>query len=316
MKRRCRIAVLMGGVSNERSVSLKSGNAIAEALAREGHLVVPVDVTERNIDMLDAIRPDVAFLALHGEFGEDGQIQTLLEEKGIPYTGSGPEASRLGMDKLRSKRAFVMDAVPTPDYVVIDKRKGLGGVASLSAHLGYPLVCKPPCGGSSIDVEIVRSESQLFSALCRITGHVVLIERYARGREFTMGILDGEPLPITEIVPNQEFFNYYAKYSDEGTQYIMPVALLESVYRKAQDVALRAYRALGCEHIGRADFLYGYDGRFYVLEVNTIPGFTPRSLLPMAAAYAGVDFGELCARITQMALRDRPAVRRPERRTA
>lgn len=294
----------MGGVSNERKISLKSGKAVAGALAEKGHHVWPVDVTERSVDMLDAITPEVVFVALHGEFGEDGQVQSLLEQKGIPYTGSGPEASRLGMDKVASKRAFVKNSVPTPDYMVVERQVDVRRLVALSARLRYPLVCKPSEGGSSIGVRIVRSEAEFILALQQASCNHVLLERYVPGREFTMGILDGEPLPITEVVPKQEFFDYHAKYTDEGTDYITPVALLESIYRKAQDVALRAYKALGCRHLARVDFIHGYDGRLYVLEVNTIPGFTWRSLLPMAAAYAGMDFGELCQSIVEMALRD------------
>ena len=294
----------MGGVSNERNVSLKSGKAIAGALADAGHRVFPVDVTKRNIDVLDTIIPNVVFIALHGEFGEDGQVQRLLEQKRIPYTGSGPEASRLGMDKIASKRAFIRNSVPTADYVVIEKQEDVRPAVELSAGLDYPLVCKPQHGGSSIGICIVRSEAELARAIHQASCDRVLVERYVPGRELTMGILDDEPLPITEVVSRQEFFNYHAKYTDESTQYVTPVSLLESVYRRAEDVALRGYRALGCRHLARVDFIHGYDGKLYVLEVNTIPGFTSRSLVPMAAAYAGLDFGELCQRIVGMALRD------------
>jgi len=304
MGRKYKIAVLMGGVSNERTVSLKSGKAVAGALAEKGHQVFPVDVTERSVDMLDAIRPEVAFVALHGEFGEDGQVQSLLEQKKIPYTGSGPEASRTGMDKVATKRAFIKNSVPTPDYMVVRRGEDVRRVAALSERLRYPLVCKPPSGGSSIGVRIIRSEAEFILAFQEASCDHILLERYVTGRELTMGVLDGEPLPITEVVPKQEFFDYHAKYTDEETAYITPAPLLESVYIRAQDVALRAYEAIGCRHLARVDFIEGQDGQFYVLEVNTVPGFTSRSLLPMAAARTGLEFGDLCESIVEMALRD------------
>ena len=324
MQRRCRIAVLMGGVSNEREVSFKSGKAVATALKEAGHNVFPVEVNERNIDMLGPLAPDAVFIALHGEFGEDGGIQHLLEEKGIPYTGSRPQASRMGMDKVASKRAFIKNAVPTADYIVVEKSTELGRAVAQAAGIGYPLVCKPSKGGSSLGVSIVRSEKELVGALEKAfscprgqagdpPGHAsglsvaddcCLVESYAAGREFTVGIFDGEPLPLIEVLPQREFFDYEAKYTDQNTQYCIPVSLLESLYRKTQEVALRAYNSLGCRHMGRVDLIYGHDGKLYVLEINTIPGFTPRSLLPMAARYAGIEFGDLCSRIVELALRD------------
>jgi D-alanine-D-alanine ligase len=304
MARRYKIAVLMGGVSDERTVSLKSGKAVAGALAERGHQVAPVDVTERSVDMLDAIRPEAVFIALHGEFGEDGQVQSLLEQKKIPYTGSRPEASRTGMDKVATKRSFIKHSVPTPDYMVVQREEDVRRIAALSERLRYPLVCKPSCGGSSIGVSIVRSERQFILALQQASCSHILLERYVVGRELTMGVLDGEPLPITEVVPKQDFFDYHSKYTDEGTVYITPAPLLESVYARAQEVALRAYEAIGCRHLARVDLIHGNDGQLYVLEVNTIPGFTSRSLVPMAAAHVGLEFGELCEGIVEMALRD------------
>ena len=316
VQRKCRIAVLMGGVSNERPISFKSGAAVAAALSEAGHQVIPVDITARSLRPIETVAPDLAFNALHGEFGEDGQIQALLEQRGIPYTGSGPEASRMGMDKVASKRAFVCHAVPTADYVLLEGATRPSRGADLASQLGYPLVCKPACGGSSLGVSIVRSASQLAVAVelaaqaePASADRRVILERYVHGREFTVGILDGLPLPVVEICSRRGFFDYEAKYNDERTEYVVPVSLQETLYRNTQEAAVGAYRALGCRHLARVDMIYGFDGRLNVLEVNTIPGFTPRSLLPMAARYAGIEFGDLCGRMVAMALRDAAAAR-------
>ncbi|MBS3761986.1 MAG: D-alanine--D-alanine ligase [Planctomycetes bacterium] len=311
LKKELKIAVLMGGVSNERAVSFKSGRAIAKALEQRGHQVIPFDVRDRKLNGLQNINPDLAFIALHGKFGEDGGIQTLLEERGIPYTGSASEASRIGMDKLASKRAFVRNAVPTPDYTVLQPPVDQDEAEKLAANIGYPLVCKPTTGGSSIGVSIVRSEEDLAEAIAasrEASDHdpagPILLEQHIHGRELTVGILDGEPLPAIEIRSDRSFFDYDAKYKDENTHYILPVALLESIYRKTLDIAKRSWDALGCRHFARTDIIYGYDARLYVLEVNTIPGFTERSLLPMAASHAGYEFNDLCERIAEMAFHD------------
>jgi D-alanine-D-alanine ligase len=310
------VAVLMGGVSSERKVSLKSGKAVAEGLRAAGHEVAEWDVSERSLRRLGALAPDVAFVALHGEFGEDGQIQQMLDELAIPYTGSGPTASRLAMNKLASKRLFIRHAIPTPDYFAVGPTRDVDYAASRAAELGYPVVCKPSDSGSSIGVAIVRRPQRLAEglALARRESETVLVERCVRGREFTVGILEGEPLPMIELVVGGEFFDYHAKYEDERTSYLTHVSLLPTLYRKARGFCLRAYEALGCRHMARVDLMYGYDGRLYVLEVNTIPGFTPRSLLPMAAARVGISFPELCDRIVRAARRDADA--RSRRKTA
>ncbi len=299
-----KVAVLMGGVSAEREVSLKSGEAVLTALRRAGHEPVPYDVTDRALPGLAQIEPDVAFIALHGEFGEDGQVQQVLEAIGLPYTGSGPEASRLGMDKLATKRAFIRHAIPTPDYLALGPSDGTAA-AEAAARLGYPLVCKPARSGSSLGVTIVRGPARLAAALAdaRAHGPTVLLERYVPGREFTVGVLAGEALPMVELVVQGEFFDYEAKYADQATRYITPVALLPTLYRKACEAAVRACRAIGCRQMARVDLIYGYDGGLYLLEVNTIPGLTPRSLLPMAAAEAGISFPALCDRLAREALR-------------
>jgi D-alanine-D-alanine ligase len=222
------------------------------------------------------------------------------------------------MDKLATKRVFIRHAIPTPDYLALGPSDGAEAAEAVAGRLGYPLVCKPARSGSSLGVTIVRSPDGLGSALAdaRAHGHMVLLERYVRGREFTVGVLAGEALPMVELVVRGEFFDYEAKYVDEATRYVTPVALLPTLYRKAHEASLRACRAMGCEQMARVDLIYGYDGGLYLLEVNTIPGLTPRSLLPMAAAEAGISFPALCDRLVREALKGaRPASPR-RRKTA
>jgi D-alanine-D-alanine ligase len=301
-----KVAVLMGGLSNERDVSIKSGMAVVEGLREAGMTAVPFDVQDERLTGLQKAGADVAFLALHGAFGEDGAVQEMLEQMGLPYTGSGPEASYVGMDKAATKSAFVRHSIPTAGYFVARHGRKTSQVAHYARDLGYPLVCKPVCGGSSIGVSIVRGEADLDAALAQAWAEDdrAMLEMYVHGREMTVGVLEGRPLPMIELVSDREFFDFEAKYEDANTDYVTPVAMLPTIYRRATDAAVRAYHALRCRHMARVDLLYGHDGRLYVLEVNTIPGFTPRSLLPMAADHAGVGFPELCARIVRAALRD------------
>lgn len=301
-----KVAVLMGGFGGEREVSLKSGRAVASGLAEAGHQVVPYDVADPTLAGLQRLAPDAVFVALHGKFGEDGTVQQLLEQIGLPYTGSGPQASRLGMDKLAAKRIFVRHSVPTADYFSLAADCPAERAAARADEFGYPVVVKPACGGSSLGVTLVREPRRFGPAVeaARREGGPVLVERLIRGREFTVGVLEGRALPAIETVSAREFFDYEAKYRDERTHYRVPVALLHTVYRRMREAAVRAYEALGCRHMARVDMMYGWDGRLYTLEVNTIPGFTPRSLLPMAAKEAGIEFPRLCDRLVRAAVRD------------
>jgi D-alanine-D-alanine ligase len=312
MTHKYRVAVLMGGVGGERMVSLESGRCVAAALSSLGHDVVPYEVAEPALPGLRRLAPDVAFVALHGPFGEDGQVQKLLENMGLPYTGSDPVASRLGMNKLASKRLFVRHSVPTPDYVTVPGHEPAEAAARRALELGYPVVCKPVASGSSLGVSLVRTAREMPAALARARRHGdgVLVESWVRGRELTVAVLDGEPLPVVEVIPRGDMFDYEAKYEDEGTRYVTPVAMLPTVYRRTVEAGLRAYEAIGCRHMARVDLRYGYDGEIAVLEVNTIPGMTPRSLLPLAAAEAGLSFAELCEGLVKAALRDATAATR------
>ncbi len=307
-----RIAVLMGGVSNEREVSLKSGREVASALAMLGHEVIPLDLKERSIRAVESLRPDAAFLALHGEWGEDGGAQELLEGAGIPYTGSGPEASRLAFNKLASKRAFVRHSVGTPDYFVLEDPMQADQAARGARVLGWPVVCKPVRGGSSIGVSICHGADETKEGVAEAFRESkdpdkqfdpVLVERCVLGRELTVGVLNGKALPVVEIRSRRAFFDYEAKYEDKGTIYTLDVPIPRSLYARAQELGLQAYKALGCRHMGRTDMiLSARDGKLYALEVNTTPGFTPSSLLPMAVAAAGIGSPPLGARGVHCAL--------------
>ena len=313
MKRR--VAVLMGGVSKEREISLKSGKAVAQGLREQGHEVIEVDIDAEDIAPVEAVNPDVAFIALHGEFGEDGGIQGLLEDAAVPYTGSDPQASRAGMDKMASKCFFITHDVPTPPFRLVTTTKQWIHISEAADELGFPLVVKPLQQGSSLGVSIVQNKGAIavaFSGAFRF-GHQAMIERYIEGREFTVGILDDQALPIIELRTRQEFFNYEAKYVDAGTEFVTQPDLPLDVYRTLQEIALGAHHALGCRHLSRVDMLLESDGCPYVLEVNTIPGFTERSLLPLAAQEAGLPFPELCEHIMELALAGPPAPKAPKR---
>ena len=297
--KRLKIAVLMGGPSAERPVSLRSGAAVVNALTATGAKVVPVDVHETEFVMPTDV--DVAFIALHGTFGEDGTVQQMLEDAGIAYTGSGPEASACAFDKIAAKARFEAVGIPTPAYEVFDRvHCDLGRLV----RLGFPLVVKPSRQGSSVGVSIVHEEVDLEEA-CQIAWRHddhLLAEQFVAGRELTVGIFDGHALPVIEICPKHDFFTYEAKYTRGQTDYLVPAPLEKSVEARTKALALRTHDCLGCRDFSRVDLILAEDGKLFVLEVNTIPGFTETSLVPKAAHAAGVEFQELCARLVQMAL--------------
>lgn len=297
-----KIAVLAGGPSSEREISLRSGRAVHKALTEEGLDAIFLDVNSDIHDIIRSTSFDIAFLALHGKFGEDGTVQKILEEKRIPYTGSGPEASRLALDKIASKAIFVKERISTPRYAVAVNSDAGEGAADI---IGFPAVVKPQFEGSSIGLSIVKDKPSLRSAIKKAFGFggSVLIEEFINGRELTVGVLDDKPLPVVEIVPKNKVYDYSAKYDDPDTKYLVPAPISEEEARMAQDLAVRAHRALGCRSFSRVDIMLDNKGVLYVLEVNTIPGMTERSLLPKAAAAAGVSFGELCIKLLKDALR-------------
>ena len=304
MSKPLRVAVLMGGMSSEREVSLMSGKAIENALRSAGHSVRAVDVSDRELATLNGYVPDVAFIALHGYFGEDGGVQTVLERKGIPYTGSGVSASKLAMNKVASKEVFIEHGIPTPDYCAVTKSCTEEERAACIEGLGLPVVLKPVAEGSSVGISIVREMAQLPAALedsFQYADHL-LVERCIDGREITVGVLGQEALPVIELRTKRQFYDYQAKYVDDDTEYIVDPDLGEECTERVKATALRAHRALACTAFSRVDMMVDKEGKEYVLEINTIPGFTSHSLLPKAAAAAGIDFAGLCNRILELSV--------------
>ncbi|MGD2279079.1 MAG: D-alanine--D-alanine ligase, partial [Candidatus Omnitrophota bacterium] len=290
-----RIGVLAGGSSSEREVSLKSGRAVFDALQGLGLTALFIDVDEDDFaQKVGQAGIDTAFIALHGRFGEDGTVQRLLEEKNIVYTGSGPEASRLALDKVSSKTRFNEKNLPTPEYKVIKIHEKIS-----CNDVWYPCIVKPRSEGSSIGLSLVFSRDHLEDAVLRASlyGEDVIIERFIEGKEITVGIIEDRALPVVEIIPAKGHYDYDAKYSSVETRYIVPARISEDYTKSAQEIAVGAYTALGCEEFARVDMRLSNDGKLYILEVNTIPGLTERSLLPMAANAAGMDFPDLCVKI-------------------
>lgn len=300
------IDVLMGGVSSERDVSLNSGAAVAKALRERGHHVREIIVNDCTLNAMGDFQPDIVFIALHGRFGEDGGVQALLESRGVPYTGSGVVASKLAMDKAASKEIFVATGVPTPPYFCVTRSAPLRSHIVLAEKIGLPLVVKPVAEGSSAGVTIVRKMEDLAFALDKAFhyGTDALIEQYIPGREMTVGILDGRALPIIEIIPPGEMYDKDAKYHSEETKYLLDFDLDSTVYLAIQAACLKAHEALGCKVFSRVDLRLDPSNKFFILEVNTIPGFTSHSLLPKAAQKIGISFWDLCERIVEVSLRE------------
>ncbi len=298
------VAVLMGGISSERDVSLRSGKEISAALKKAGHTPIDIIVNDTKVDELNKHDIDVAFIALHGEFGEDGGVQGLLERKCIAYTGSGVTASELAMDKLESKCVFCFSKLPTPDYLEISGCDELKYDSDQMKSIGFPLIVKPASDGSSVGISISNNMEELrlsISEAYKYNGRVV-VEKFIKGREFTVSILGDKALPVIEIKPASDFYNYSSKYESNQTRYISSPNIDGLVYSTIQDLALKVHKAIGCRDFSRVDFILSEDGKPYVLEVNTIPGFTKRSLMPMAAKAANIDFVELCDTLITMAI--------------
>lgn len=300
-----KIGVLGGGVSSEREISLISAEAAFCALRRNQLEAVFIDIfTSRENEVRELILSmniDIAFIALHGEFGEDGTIQKILEDLDIPYTGSGPKASYQAMDKIISKSIFLKEGVPTACFSVCDD------INKIPADFGFPLVVKPYFAGSSIGVSIVRRKEELMDALEKAFScqRKVILERYIEGKELTVGILEEKPLAVVEIVPKKGYFDFQSKYTDGLTEFAAPADLPESVYRRVQDAACAAHCVLGCRDFSRVDIRLSNEGIPYVLEVNSIPGLTSHSLLPLSAKCCGIEFDELISKMVVLAYNEK-----------
>ena len=290
-----KIGVLMGGLSSEREVSLRTGEAVLNALRERGHDAIPIYV-DGDIDV--ALRQeaiDVAFVALHGRLGEDGCVQGLLELLGIPYTGSDVMASALAMHKGKAKELFRLHNLPTPAYYSLTP-DDLNDLAGAHGDFGFPCVVKPVREGSSVGVTIVRSMDELAPAVEKAMGFddEVLVERFIAGKEVSVAILDDRALGAVEIAPRDGFYDYANKYTKGATDYFVPPRISPERYRGVLAQATRAHLALGCKGATRVDMIVSESGNEFVLEVNTVPGLTPTSLLPKIADAAGISFGELC----------------------
>ncbi len=297
------VGVLMGGFSSEREISLQSGKFVAEGLRTAGYEVVEIDVT--SPDFLVPAGVEAVFVALHGIFGEDGGAQSRLEELGIPYTGSNPAASRIAFDKVLTRNCLIEAGVPVADGDVLMRGKPSDSVDAICPALierfGLPLVIKPPREGSSIGVHIPKSADEVPHALSSAFefGDDVLIEKFIAGRELTVGIIGDEVLPVVEIRPLAESYDFDAKYISDATEYVIPAKLSDEITAEAKRLAKATFNALGCRGLGRVDFRLSDDGELFVLEMNNLPGFTSHSLVPKAAAAAGIEFPELCRRIME-----------------
>ncbi|OQW95723.1 MAG: D-alanine--D-alanine ligase [Beggiatoa sp. IS2] len=291
-----KVAVLMGGNSAEREVSLKSGQAVLAALIRRGVDAVGIDAKQPLIAQLTATRFDRVFIALHGRGGEDGVVQGLLESLNLPYSGSGVLGSALAMDKRRTKQIWQGNHLPTPPFTILRQQSDLAQVASV---VGFPMMLKPALEGSSIGITKVNQLEELESAW-QISAQFnceVIAERFVKGKEYTAAILQETALPLIRLETPRTFYDYTAKYTDSGTAYICPCGLTPAREQVLQELAMQAFLAVGARGWGRVDFICDEQDQPWLLEVNTIPGMTDHSLVPMAAKVAGLSFDELVVRI-------------------
>jgi D-alanine-D-alanine ligase len=296
-----KVAVLLGGKSAEREVSLDSGTAVLEALLHSGVNAEGFDPQERSITELTAY--DRAFIVLHGRGGEDGQIQGALEWLNIPYTGTGVQGSAIGMDKVKTKQVWQGSELPTAPYRIVTKDSN---AEEIVAALGLPLIIKPVHEGSSIGMSKVEKIEDFATAIAKATEHdaIVMAEKWITGREFTIVLLNGQALPVIRLQPPEDvaFYDYEAKYNRNDVQYGIPCGLSETEEKELQALALRAFQAVGASGWGRIDAMQDQDGKFWLLEVNTVPGMTSHSLVPKAAAAVGYTFEALCVAILEQTL--------------
>ena len=297
-----RVAVVMGGPSAEREVSIESGQAVMRALASLGHDAQSLDFDGRFVDALREIRPDVVFNALHGTGGEDGTIQGVLEWLGIPYTGSDLTSCALAMDKHITKKLLAAEGLPTPAWDTFDLAGGT--LPLLPGSLNLPLVVKPRSSGSSAGVSIVRTHEEWTKAMIGVAPRTtqIVVEEFIPGREFSSGVLGEEALPLVEIIASDEFYSYDAKYKPGGSRHLVPAPVDGDLTARLQMLALSVHRMLGLRDYSRTDFIVTKEGRPYILEINALPGLTPLSLFPDEARAAGISFEALIERLLQFAL--------------
>ena len=301
---RLKVAVLMGGIGQERDVSLQSGRCVAQALQQAGLTVVTADVRPDRLEILHDESIDLFFPALHGQFGEDGQIQQILQNKSLVYAGSGPEASSLAFDKMAAKRAFVQAGVAVPAAFEVNADTDLRQLETILVNFADTCVIKPIRQGSSVGVGIFSEPHQAAAAAQRTLHEFgdCMVEEFVPGREITVGVLGDQPLPIIQIRPKSAFYDYHAKYLDEKTEFLFDTIENPAVVANIHAAALDCFDVLGCRHFARVDFILSPEEIAYALEVNTIPGFTDHSLLPKAAAKAGLSMSDLCLKIVKAAL--------------
>jgi len=294
-----RIAVLMGGLSAERDVSLRTGAAVSKALRSFGYDVVDIDVGKDLAARLVAEKVDVAWIALHGRYGEDGCVQGLLESLFIPYTGSGVLASAMGMEKVYAKQVFTVHGIPTPPYKVFTEAEAARAAVG-SLPFPFPVVVKPSREGSSVGVHVCKTKEAYLAAVDDASKYAgfLLVEQFIKGREVQGAVLDDEALGVIEVVVAREFYDQEAKYkAGSGTQYLFPAPLPADQYARVNEVCLAVHKALGCKGASRSDVIATPSGEVFVLEINTLPGMTETSLLPKIAGGRGIDFPTLCERI-------------------
>jgi D-alanine-D-alanine ligase len=298
-----KIAVLTGGIGAERDISIQSGRCVSQALTSGGFDVVTADIQPDNLGILDDDSVDVFFPALHGEFGEDGRLQQILKEKALVYTGSGPTASRLAFDKMASKKLFSKAGVSTPEAVVFDADSDIEQLDKRLKCFADGFVVKPIKQGSSVGVMIVTDEREVIGAAEQTLKEFgdCMIEQFIPGKEITVSILKDGTLPIIEIRSQTGFYDYQAKYIDEQTEYLFDTITEPALITRIEQEAMDCFCALGCRHFARVDFILSDETIAYALEVNTIPGFTTHSLLPKAAARAGLTMTDLCSKIVEAA---------------
>jgi D-alanine-D-alanine ligase len=304
-----KIAVLAGGIGEERDISIQSGHYVTEALTKVGFNVTKAEITPDNRKILENKDIDIFFIALHGEFGEDGQLQQILEDKSLIYTGSGPAASRLAFDKKASKDRFVKAGINTPRTIEFDPHIGAAELEKKLEGFSDKYVIKPRKQGSSVGVSIVFEKNRAALAAHKTYRRFgdCLIEEFIPGKELTVGIVCDEPLPIIEIRSRAYFYDYQSKYIDEKTEFLFDTIKDHLLSEKIKSTALNCFKVLGCRDFARVDFILGNDGKVYALEVNSIPGLTSHSLVPKAAAKAGMTMDDLCIRIIEAAAARRAA---------